>query len=114
MRHKNNTGNNVDNNSNCTRRGWRHTFKYPAFEIQYNNCKRFNDFAKFCKSKAVKTILTDGENEPLLDYFFVGTVNTINNKNYNQIRQINLSINNVIINCQLDICVQINIMSVKI
>jgi hypothetical protein len=99
-------------NNNCTRCGQIHKFKCPAFGVQCNNCKNYNHFAKFCKSKSVEVISIESNNVSESDQLFVGTVNTINN-NSSQTWQIDLYINNIPISCLLDTGAQVNIMSLN-
>ncbi|CAI6364864.1 unnamed protein product [Macrosiphum euphorbiae] len=108
---RNNNGKYVSSKSNnCTRCGQIHKFKCPAFGVQCNNCKNYNHFAKFCKSKSVKVVSIESNNESETDQLFVGTVYTISN-NSSQTWQIDLYINNIPISCLLDTGAQANIMS---
>ncbi|XP_050548981.1 uncharacterized protein K02A2.6-like [Daktulosphaira vitifoliae] len=104
---------NVQNNNTCTRCGQKHKYKCPAIGVKCNTCNRFNHFAKYCKSKAVRTVI-----ESPTDNFFIGTINTNvntvnNNVENNLVWLVDLYINNEILKCQIDTGAQVNIISIN-
>jgi len=111
---RNNNGKYVSiKSNNCTRCGQIHKFKCTAFGVQCNNCKNYNHIAKFCKSKSVKVVsIENNNNESESGQLFVGSVYTISN-NSSLTWQIDLYVNNIPINCLLDTGAQANIMSLN-